>query len=361
MAVSTLVQHLELISMNNLWAPPQRQGDARWWSHLCDCLRTSDVVLFAQSSQSLLSAVCGAEVAYATSLGKPVLAVKLADASTLPGWAATLPMVDFRVPTPQATAQLADLLHDAPVVPLPVNLPKKPAVPGTIVVAAPPPGTVALTVPTIVALPTAHDAVTNAAPIVARPPLVPLSIEDLKPVSEFDTDSAPSAPPLLGPAYAAYRARIAPLTTGPQIRPGTVPGSRRSMISRNRVAEQKLVAGARWLWAFTAINMGLGAVLVSNVLPEFTDRDLGELVMLAGALYGLFAILVTHRSKIAMFTSSQLLLLDGLASLKAVGKLHEFAFLVVAPLLVAKILGVLALSGSMSAARDLSTSRKVVI
>lgn len=360
-SVNTLVQHLEMISMHTIWAPPKRSGDSSWWSHLCECVRTSDVILFAQTGTSLASNVCSAEVAYAASLGKPVLAVKLQEASTMTAWAAHLPMVDFRVATPQVTAHLADLLHDAPVVALPAVLPSEPAVPGTSAIAATQPGPVSLVAAVAPAARSAAGRQQSSVPIAARPAQVPLGVEDLKPVAMFDTDDTPAPAPLLGPAYTAYRDRLVPLLGIRRARPGSVPGGRRTMLSRNRFAEKKIEVASRWLWTFTALNIGLGAVLVTNVLPKFSDEPIGQLVILAGALYGLFALLVARRSRLALFASSLLLLLDGLAALKAVGSLNEFAFLIVGPLLVGKLMGVFALSGAMNAAKDLSVRHKLVI
>jgi TIR domain len=107
----------------------EHRDDAAWWDMLMATIRECDLFIFAVSANSLRSRACGAQLAYAVSLQRPLLPVLVRDVplELAPPVIANTQLVDYRSRTIEMGIALAVAVSSAPAAPpLPVLLPPQP-------------------------------------------------------------------------------------------------------------------------------------------------------------------------------------------------------------------------------------------
>jgi hypothetical protein len=120
-----------------IWLDERLAGGQTWWDEILRQIRDCDLFLFLLSKKSLKSEACRRELAYAASLQRPILAVRIGDLSTreLPEALTGTQMIDYSKRAEPGSGSVA-LLRDAVdelaltgVHPLPDPLPAPPDVP----------------------------------------------------------------------------------------------------------------------------------------------------------------------------------------------------------------------------------------
>lgn len=132
-AVRSLVRVLQS-SGRSVWLDQDLVGGEAWWAAILRQIRECDVFVFALSPNSLESAPCGAELAYARLLGRPILPVEVTAVSPEDRRNHAVfndQLVDYSRPTVETGVQLMRALQEreAGRRPLPDPLPAEPAIP----------------------------------------------------------------------------------------------------------------------------------------------------------------------------------------------------------------------------------------
>jgi len=123
-----------------IWLDERLTGGQTWWDEILRQIRDCDVFLFVLSKKSLKSEACRRELAYAVSLQRPILPVRLVDLSNwqLPEQVARAEVVDYskRARSAESGVTFAFSLRDAvdeltihEARPLPNPLPPPPDIP----------------------------------------------------------------------------------------------------------------------------------------------------------------------------------------------------------------------------------------
>lgn len=97
-ALESLAKDLRLLGVN-VWYDTELSGGSDWWDNILAEIERRDVFVYCLSADSIDSAACQVEFAYAKSLNKFVLPVQIADelnASLLPRDLATIQKIDYR-------------------------------------------------------------------------------------------------------------------------------------------------------------------------------------------------------------------------------------------------------------------------
>jgi hypothetical protein len=126
-----LVQDLEALD-HVVWFDQELSGGQAWWTQILARLRDCDGFLILLNEDSLSSVACQRELAYATSLGKTIIPVRVDDVSiaTLPAHLAQLQLIDYRANDRAAALRLARAVSKVLPSPLlPDPLPAAPDVP----------------------------------------------------------------------------------------------------------------------------------------------------------------------------------------------------------------------------------------
>ncbi len=117
---------------HDVWVDHKLTGGQTWWDEILKQIRACDVFIFAISPDTLNSEACKLEFAYAHSVNRPRLPVKLAKVSDrlLPDNVAKLHHVDYVNADPTAVKALVKAISELPKAPdLPNPLPGEPDVP----------------------------------------------------------------------------------------------------------------------------------------------------------------------------------------------------------------------------------------
>jgi TIR domain len=123
-----------------IWLDERLTGGQAWWDEILKQIRECDAFLFVLSKKSLKSEACRRELAYAVSLQRPILPVRLVDLSNwqLPEYVARAEVVDYskRAQSGESGVTFAFSLRDAVdevtihgARPLPDPLPPPPDIP----------------------------------------------------------------------------------------------------------------------------------------------------------------------------------------------------------------------------------------
>ena len=131
-AADDVVTDLESLGLN-VWMDQALNGGQSWWHQILSRIRACDVFVCLIHESSLSSLACQRELAYARSLGRPILPISIADDVTLrllPPELASLQYVDYRQRDADAAFKLARAVANLPVTPqLPDPLPAPPDAP----------------------------------------------------------------------------------------------------------------------------------------------------------------------------------------------------------------------------------------
>ena len=118
---------------HQVWMDQELSGGQVWWAQILERVRACDIFLCTLAPESLESEACRRELAYAVTLGKPILPAMIADgvsAHLLPPQLASLQIVDHRASDRKSVLQLARALGNLPAPPpLPDPLPAPPSAP----------------------------------------------------------------------------------------------------------------------------------------------------------------------------------------------------------------------------------------
>lgn len=129
--VKPLVDGLRRIG-HEVWFDRELSGGESWWASILSNIRASDALILAVSVKELESDACQREVAYARSVGKPVLPVMVAavNVALLPSDLVSEQFVDFTQPSSERAFMLAGAIGKLPAAAaLPDPLPEPPPVP----------------------------------------------------------------------------------------------------------------------------------------------------------------------------------------------------------------------------------------
>ena len=80
--VKTLAQGLEA-AKQDVWFDHELKGGEVWWTSILDKIRNCSVFVFAVSDSSSESKPCRSELDYATTLGRPILPIRVGPVSAL--------------------------------------------------------------------------------------------------------------------------------------------------------------------------------------------------------------------------------------------------------------------------------------
>src|SRR3954454_5639466 len=111
-AVEELIADLEGARLS-VWHDRDLGGGDPWWQDILRRIRQCDVFLFALSKNALASKPCLAELAYARTLGLPILPVLIGPVGTLrltP--VADIQVIDYRERTPAKGMAMLDAIHE---------------------------------------------------------------------------------------------------------------------------------------------------------------------------------------------------------------------------------------------------------
>jgi hypothetical protein len=130
-AVRTFTQHLEQAG-HQVWLDQDLHGGDAWWAAILGQIRECEIFILALSQNSLDSQPCRAEVAYATSLGVPILPVQIGEVDSYridPIFVKQ--SIDYRNPTVTTGFALTNAMRDSAALrgPLPNPLPDPPPIP----------------------------------------------------------------------------------------------------------------------------------------------------------------------------------------------------------------------------------------
>jgi hypothetical protein len=130
--VRALAEDIEALG-HQPWMDEALSGGQVWWDQILERVRASDVFLSTVAPESLKSEACRRELAYAMSLGKPVVPVLVADGvspNLLPPQLASLQLIDHRGSNRESALQLGRVFTNLPPTqPLPDPLPAAPQAP----------------------------------------------------------------------------------------------------------------------------------------------------------------------------------------------------------------------------------------
>jgi ribosomal protein L7/L12 len=119
----------------SVWFDQELTGGQVWWDQVLEQIRECEILLVVLTPASLESEACGLEWGYASSLGKSLLPVLVADGvdyELLPAPLAQVQHVDHRVEDRASLIALLRAIHKLPPPsPLPSRLPDSPVMPGS--------------------------------------------------------------------------------------------------------------------------------------------------------------------------------------------------------------------------------------
>lgn len=132
-AVDELVRRFPRLGYQG-WVDSELHGGQSWWEVILGQIADCDAFVAVVSRDSLNSEACQKELKWALDLGKPVLPVAVEKAEhlvqALPRELATLQIVDWTEPSPDAAIELAGALMNLPPAPTPPEvLPQRPEAP----------------------------------------------------------------------------------------------------------------------------------------------------------------------------------------------------------------------------------------
>src|SRR6185295_192497 len=128
----SLAQDFEALG-HQAWIDQELTGGQAWWNRILAEIRRCDIFAFALEPESLNSPACKREYSYASSLGKSILPVLIADGVStdlLPPALAQIQYVDYRKEDKTAFRALAKALTTLPPsLPIPDPMPDPPPAP----------------------------------------------------------------------------------------------------------------------------------------------------------------------------------------------------------------------------------------
>jgi hypothetical protein len=130
-AVRAVVSDLEQ-SGHEAWFDRELRGGQVWWDVLCEQIRSCETFVVAVSPNQLASKACGAELSYATALGRRILPILIGETNLdlAPPSISSRHVVDYRERTTENAIALVTALQSfTPPAPLPDPLPAPPPAP----------------------------------------------------------------------------------------------------------------------------------------------------------------------------------------------------------------------------------------
>ena len=131
-AIDQLARDVRALGLQ-VWFDTELSGGAEWWGNILSVIEGCDVFVYCLSNDSVDSAACQAEFAYARALNRFVLPIQITsalNAATLPRDLAVLHCIDYQLADKSALLFLARaLLERGPSKSLPADMPPKPPPP----------------------------------------------------------------------------------------------------------------------------------------------------------------------------------------------------------------------------------------